>query len=237
MVVTDAGSGRPDPASRRERALTRRIERLRADLANGEFEKATLRRERDAAQQRAEAAERRLHEVRAETSARTAELELVAAVAESGRKSAEISASSEKEKARFAERNAQRWETMLMDLARHVHPVQPPPEADVRPASAGGYGQFIDFDRLANTARQPVLVSMPPSFPVTRPGYSRPQVNRFVSWALSGRFKLRPTARFELKDAGYSPADVHSYVESVAAGLNPAVKEKVLAELTLARQQ
>jgi hypothetical protein len=165
MVVTDAGSGRPDPASRRERALTRRIERLRADLANGEFEKATLRRERDAAQQRAEAAERRLHEVRAETSARTAELETVAAVAEIGRKSAE------------------------------------------------------------------------PSFPVTRPGYSRPQVNRFVSWALSGRFKLRPTARFELKDAGYSPADVHSYVESVAAGLNPAVKEKVLAELTLARQQ
>jgi hypothetical protein len=231
MVVTDAVSGNPDPESRRDRALTRRIESLRAALSAAESEKAALRRERDVAQRRAEAAGRLLDEVRAEASARMSELETKAAAAELSRMSAERSALIEGEKFRYADYRARQLASMLEALQRRDPPDQPPAKVD------DGGTQYIDFDMLRTAVQQPAISSIPPAFPVTRPGYSRPQVNRFVSWASNGRFKLRPTARFELKDGGYAVANVHAYVESVAEGLDPAVREAVLTELTLARQR
>jgi chromosome segregation ATPase len=118
MVVTDAVSGNPDPESRRDRALTRRIESLRAALSAAESEKAALRRERDVAQRRAEAAGRLLDEVRAEASARMSELETKAAAAELSRMSAERSALIEGEKFRYADYRARQLASMLEALQR-----------------------------------------------------------------------------------------------------------------------
>jgi hypothetical protein len=256
-MVVDAGTAGMWQKGRRERALAQRIDRLRADHANAEFEKAALRLRLveaaeelwaavDAVQQRMDAEGEAAWEARDSDRLRdeyatllaalaTAEADLDRALraaddAEYRADRAEIRARAAAEAVEAATERADQATERADQAERELAEARATLDEATRQADASSTAIRRAWETPAGSGSFN-LPAAPPEFPVTEPGFARAQVRIFTTWVHGARAGTPPTVKFSMVAQGFDPEAVISYVRGVAEILRPPQRTKVLIEL------